>query len=75
MGANNEGRETERIMRGLVRAGYEVAISNGGHWIVRANGSMTSCAKSPRDQRWRKNLIADLRRLGINIDRSGNILK
>lgn len=58
-------RKHEREIRQIARSlGGQVGFRNGGHLVIELpNGKTYFVANSPSDQRARRNLLADLKKL------------
>ena len=63
-------KDVRQLMRAARRQGLRVA-HRGAHVRVTnpATGDFVTVPKTPSDRRWRKNSIADLRRIGFNTTR------
>ncbi|GAA4680611.1 hypothetical protein [Nocardioides nanhaiensis] len=60
-------KDVRQLVKAAARQGFE-AVPHGAHVRVtnKRTGEWTTLAKTPSDYRWRKNAIANLRRMGFN---------
>lgn len=66
--ARRDQRLTEGLAQTCIEQGYRIRRTRSGYVVYGKDGTSTvGWHRTPSDYRWYKNVVADLRRLGVSL--------